>query len=941
MLQTLCEHRVVVLNFRSLKLAAMIILTTKLHIPSASGTLVTRNQLFARLDEALNHGHRLTLVAAPAGFGKTTLITAWLDIQQDLMEHVAWISLGESDNDPIQFIAYVAAALDAACPGLSQEILPLLQVPQHPSMDAILTTLINYIDNSDAQSTVFLVLDDYHVIENQAIHDAMSFLLDHLPPFLHLIITSRTEPALPLARYRARNQITEIRSNDLRFNADEIGGFFQARAGIHLEENEAFLLAERTEGWAAALQFAALSLQNAPHKQSVQQIINSLSGRNRQIVDYLLVEVMAQQPPDVQQFLLRTSILERFNADLCSFITGQSNAQSLLEDLERTNLFTIPLDDERLWYRYHHLFAELLRNRLARQAALEEIEVLHATASRWFEENGHIDEAIDHAFAVQDEDRVAMLIQSQLQHLLWGRGMISHLWRWLDQLSDQVLLSHPRLAIAGCHSHILAMNVDHLTRYLLILEQIADLPPDLQAQYLIIRATVIEAQGNRDEGHHLAKKALSMLPDDDPETKAVVLFSGHIILERYQPWTTVRPWMVEALEEAKACNNYYLVGYLMRMLVWVALARGEHYQAMELCCEALELAKSKGGQMLPAAGFAHFRLGDLYVEWDDVEKAMVQYETALDIGKKADLSELILNGYIALIFRLQRQKNETALARVRTAFNEHIRKVRGVGGRIEQEMATLNAAIALNDGDLEAVGRWVDANDLTVETVEESIEPMSQTSLFVHYLLALSKQRHDPSSLDGVSELLEKLIEKSLTIDYVRSTLWYGLLQVRVQQQLGQIDAALNTLATLLTLAEPGGYVRLFVEADSQLEELLQMLQARGIHPAYIERLLDAFAADRVRLKGTRTEDSGVHKAEMPIHLANDQLIEPLTERELEVLQLVVDGLKNEEIAEQLIITIGTVKRHLSNIYGKLGVNRRTQAVRRAKELNLLASASN
>ena len=582
----------------------MTILTTKLHIPPTSGSLIPRSQLLARLDEALDYSSRLTLITAPAGFGKTTLLTTWLATRLDKRrdndaEHVAWVSLGESENDPAQFLAYVVTALDAGFSGLGQEVLPLLHAPQPPQLDTLFTALINQIDDTPTPTRTLLVLDDYHVIHNPVIHDGLSFLLDHLPPALHVILTSRTEPALPLARYRARNQIIELHNNDLRFTVDEISDFFRKRAGVQLGENDALLLAERTEGWAAALQFATLSLQGVSRKLTIEQLIKSLSGRNRQIVDYLLAEVLEQQPPAVQQFLLRTSILARFNADLCSYVIGEANAQSVLDMLERTNLFTIALDDERRWYRYHHLFAELLRDRLSQQVAPEAVEALHITASRWFEGKGFIDEAIDHALTVQDEDRVATLLQVQLQDLLWGQGMISRLWHRLDQLSDQTLLAHPQLVVAGCYSHILGLNVDQLTRYLSILEQIADLPPELYAQFLVIRATVLEAQGEVAEGERLAREALAMLPDCAPETKALVLFFAHILLERNQPWTTVRPWMVEALDAAKRCNNNYIVGYVMTFLVWIALARGERHHAIELCYEALELAKSKGDKCCP------------------------------------------------------------------------------------------------------------------------------------------------------------------------------------------------------------------------------------------------------------------------------------------------------------------------------------------------------
>ena len=315
---------------------------------------------------------------------------------------------------------------------------------------------------------------------------------------------------------------------------------------------------------------------------------------------------------------------------------------------------------------------------------------------------------------------------------------------------------------------------------------------------------------------------------------------------------------------------------------------------------------------------------------------MLHYETALDIGRKAGLGELMLNGYVTLISTLQRQNKADEAAPIRRELSDYARKMRAVGGRVAQGLATRSAMIALNDGDLPVVGRWVAANHLTVETVEESVEPTSQTALFVRYLLALSQERRDPLLLNGVPELLARVIEKALAIGYVHSALWYGVLQVRTYQQLGQIDDAVTMLDKLLTLAEPGGYIRLFVDADPRLEELLQLMHARELHPIYIQRLLAAFAAERARQNVAETANDKMDQAENPTNLANAQLIEPLTARELEVLQVLAEGLKNMEIAEQLIITVGTVKRHVANIYGKLGVNHRTQAIRRAQELQLL-----
>lgn len=904
------------------------ILQTKLYRPVRLPDQIARPQLVARLQEGAQH--KLTVIAAPAGFGKTSLVVEWLHQQP---QPVAWLALDADDNEPARLLHHVIAGIDRLYPGVGAEARALLQLPQPPALATVLATLINeLVSATPAIAPFVLVLDDYHLLTTPAIHEGVSYLLDHLPPQLHLILTSRSEPPLPLARLRARNQLCEIGATDLRFQDAEISAFFTTRAGISLRDADVAILAERTEGWAAALQFVLLSVQHIVEPEQLQQVIRNLSGRDRRIVDYLLTEVLAQLSAEQQHFLLHTAILARMEGELCAVVTGQSNTQAMLEAFERANLFLIALDNERRWYRYHHLFAELLRHRLVQQSGKATLSALHQRASQWFAQQGLIDEAIDHALSAEDFTRVAQLIEPVATQLLWGRGAVTRLWRWLEAIPLVTLQQFPRLLLTAVWSHLSTVRLEDAYFYLNALLALPVVDASTQAQVYTIQATISEARGEKATAHQLAHRALALLPADDAEARAVVLFSAYIVLTRDDVLTSLHPWLNEALVAAKSCGNYYIVGFVMRFLAWIAIARGELHHAFALGQETLQLAEAQRDQALLAKAFAHYVLAEIYDEWGERRAAAEHYAQGLKIGEQCQVSDIIMPGYMYYSRQLAQQGNRQALTTILDKLWVLIKKVNMP--RVTADFARSTALLSLELGDLNAVAAWITTQGLTPTTMAPDLDRDSDCAILVRYRLTQHAITQDPATLAGVSDLIATVQQKAVATANHHSAIYFGTLQALTCQALGELERALHHLQTALTLAQPGGYSKSFTDFGAPMQALLQMAHQQGILPDYTQKLLTAFANQpSPNIPPAQEQFSSASQSQQaPI----PNLIEPLTDRESEILHLVAAGLKNSDIAEQLIITIGTVKRHIANIYGKLGVTHRAAAIARAHELHLL-----
>ena len=919
------------------------LLQTKLKIPPLQPNTVARARLYEKLNVALEG--KLLLVAAAAGSGKSTLITEWIRTQTS---PTAWISLDETDNDPEKFAAYLLAAFGSISEDIVAPLYPLIIQPQPPPLASLIALLINQL--AEQSESFILVLDDYHLITEASIHSSLDFLLERLPAHLTIILISRTEPPLLLARLRARNQLTEVTEADLRFTQGEVADFLAQRMGLTLADSTIMALAERTEGWVAGLQFAALSLQKLTDPVAIDDFIRLLSGRDRHLTDYLLQEVLQHQSTAVQTFLLQTAILPRLQCELCAVVLNIDEVETVqahLEAIERANLFLIPLDNERQWYRYHHLFAELLVDQLKRTHSPDVIKTLHQRASFWFESAELMDEAIDHALAGEDFVHAARLIELTLPDTLWAQFALPRLRRWLSTFPEALLPDFPKLAVTGALVYLMAHDGPRMAPFMQALEEIPELPGEVAAKASMLRSVLLRTQDKIGEATELIEKTLANLP------KSVSSFT-HILLlaERSQLY-----WQTEDIVAQQRCSFEirelaYRTGnhtFFVEATLWTGsieksqanLRRAEaHYR------EGLTLAHQYGGPLYPPAGRAHLLLGDLYYEWNDLTQALHHYEQGIEIGERIGMGDYLWWGYenCARLYYAQGHIDNGNLAL------ETLREFVQQGDYTDLDVNLLEGfsgtevEFALLRGDLEPVARWIEAKALTIDTLPNKTS--GQHWLVADYWIAKSQQKNDPSLLPPVVRLLQHLITMADDRGYVERAIRLRLMLVQAYQGSGAIENAVVTLEQALLQAEPGGYIRMFVDRGLVIGQVLRTLRQRVTLPEaisnYVARLLIALDDDLREKQSPQTkkplsEHTQRYQKDVSTPLPHHQsLLAPLTPREYEVLHLVVDGLSNQEIADQLIISLATVKRHVYNIYGKLDVKHRAQAAARARELNLV-----
>ncbi|MFN8491199.1 MAG: LuxR C-terminal-related transcriptional regulator [Caldilineaceae bacterium] len=920
------------------------LLSTKLAIPQKRSHLVARPRLFALLDQGLTK--KLILVSASPGFGKTTLVTEWLYQHESLatpgFPKVAWLSLDESDNDPIRFLSYVIAALQKVDATIGASVQALLQTAQLPSTEVLLTLLIN--DISASGCSLLLVLDDYHTIHIQAIHDALIFWLEHLPLLMRLVITSRSDPPLPLARWRVRRELVEVRARDLRFLREETSDFLRQELTVGLNEADIAALEQRTEGWIAGLQLAALSMTE---RVDVQNFIQAFTGSHTYIVDYLGEEVLQRQPPEIQQFLLHTAILERLSGPLCDEVTGQPGAQGILERIERANLFLVPLDNARTWYRYHHMFADVLRNYL-RQTHPHLVEQLHQRASRWFQQQGFTAEAIFHALAANDLALTADLIEAVAERML-KQGEHITLQSWLQKLPGATLQVRPRLALAQAAAFVIVHNLDAADSALqLAFQAVATGEPVERAalynEAAAIRTGIALARGDYVRVVELAQQALAQLTPAQLQRRGeVTLHLGIALALHGDPIGAER-----ALEQAAQLGS--AAGDLRTALLAIVNQGARLYGRARLRAAAeryravLRFAEEHGVQQIPTVAFAHDSLGELHLEWNDVAKARLHVEEAIARGEQGRMPRMLVSTYTTAA-RLQDSQGDAAgaaqmLAKAWQLAREHNLSARHIG-----PVEIYQVRCWLAQGNLAAAEHWATASGLHADDADLN------TANEERYL-ALARLLWAQGETNQANRILERLYAVALQELRFNSAVMILLLQTLVLQAQGDSATAQSKLIEALQLAEPGGYLRVFMDEGEPMRRLLDALRATRTQflgmdarvRTYLEQVLAAFGHEK---SVQPLSQFAIHTPPLPIELVNPKssdanvrkiqnLIEPLTERELEVLQLVAQGLSDRQIAEQLIVVIGTVKRHLNNLYGKLGVHTRTQALVRARELNLL-----
>jgi LuxR family maltose regulon positive regulatory protein len=923
------------------------LLATKLAIPPVRLTLVPRPRLITRLVAGLQGP--LTLLSAPAGSGKTTLLSAWRATSEGQKLPVAWVSLDKGDNDPTRFWRYVLTALDRSVPGAGASALALLRPSAEPSLEAVLTTLLNAL--SALARDIVLILDDYHVIEAELIHRTLGFLIEHLPPCLHLLLATRADPPLPLARLRGRGDVTELRAADLRFNAEEAAAFLQQIMGLSLSADEVVALEARTEGWIAGLQLAALSLQGRPTEDAAT-FIAAFTGSHRHVVDYLMDEVLLRQPEVVQSFLAHTCILERLCAPLCAAVIDGDDPskaesiaanQEMLEALERNNLFLIPLDDERHWYRYHHLFADTLRRLPLVQVTIPDASVLHRRAGVWFEQHGLLHEAIGHTLAAGAHEHAADLI-GRAARTLGARGEIQTISTWLRALPETTLRARPQLSVMYAWLLVDMRDPHGAEQYLQYTEEALTSAGTEEARYLraVIaagRAIVKVTTGDASLAIPQAQAALDGLDTTDVRARSIAAIA--LGLAYFSQGA--------ANEAAEAFRHVAVVNRATNYPLFMVLAFvGE--ACARRAAGALGPARATYEQAMAwSAELSHppLLVGSLYTGLADILRERNELDVALDrathgISLATDLgavrAERWIEWHVCDLLVLARIKQAQGnLGGALTVVHEAQEKLKRFGAiSFAAVLAAFEAQLHLAQGDLDSAVQWLRSVEAHEAPLRFGLTPQFFVYAYEHLeiapiqvLIAQGRASRDPAPVRRALRLLGQLREKTERSDLAWLQIKTLALQALAYDILGELAPALAALEQALALAEPEGYVRVFVDEGRPMAALLRQCHAHGPLPLFVASLLAAFDGQG---PGSTAQPSVL----APTSASSPAVAEPLTERELDVLRLLAAGRSNPEIARTLYVEVNTVKTHVKSLYGKLGVHSRVQAVQRAQELGLL-----
>jgi LuxR family maltose regulon positive regulatory protein len=896
-----------------------LLLETKLHIPKPRRGLVTRPRLIERLGRVGESA--LTLLSAPAGFGKTTLLAEWLAAAPAEGRSVAWLSLDERDNDPALFWRYVVAALRTAVPAVGAGALSLLQTPQS-SMDAVLATLLNELDA--VPGDVVLVLDDYHLIEDREVNDGIAFLLEHLPSQVHLLIATRADPAMPMARLRGRGELLEVRAADLRFTREEAAAYLNDVMGLELGTSDVGTLEGRTEGWIAALQLAALSLRG---RDDAAAFIAGFAGDDRYVVDYLAEEVLQRQSDEVRSFLLQTSILGRLNGSLCEAVTGQDGGNARLQTLDRDNLFLIPLDDGRRWYRYHHLFADVLQAHL-RDEQPESLADLHGRASDWYERNGQRSEAIDHALAAADHERVADLAELALPALARGRQEAT-LRRWMEALPVELFATRPVLSVGYAGALMSTGEVEGVEarlrdaeRWLVPRRAVSDdmVVVDsegfrrLPAGIAMYRAGQALIQGDLAACMTHARRALDLADADDHPGRG-----GPAALLGLAYWTSgdleqAYRWYAEGMASLdKAGYRSDVIGGAVT-LADIRIAQGRLREAMSIFQRGLQQAEQAEPALRGAADM-HVGMSALFRERNDLEAARRHLLRSQELGEHAGLPK---NPYRRRLGMAQLRQLDGDLDGALDLLDEAERFYNSDFSPDVQPVSAVRARMRIAQGRLENALDWVRERGLSADDEVGYVREFEHVTL-ARVLLATHREQGGQAPLQEAARLLDRLRGAAEDGGRIGSLIEILILQSLTSQSLGRLTAALTPLRRALELAEPESYVRAFVDEGLPMAALLEAIAKEGHASSYVRRLLAAFEGDVV---------------EPP---APQPLIDPLSARELDVLRLLGGDLDGPAIARELFVSLNTVRTHTKNIYAKLGVTNRRAAVRTAQQLDLLA----
>jgi LuxR family maltose regulon positive regulatory protein len=871
---------------------------------------------------------KLILVAAPAGFGKSSILVEWVDQSN---RRVAWLSLEKADDDLSRFLIYLIAAMQRIDEGIGADLQAALRATQPPPLEILLTMLVNQIDAVDQEFT--LILDDYQVITETSIHEALNFILEHMPPQMHLVIAGRADPFLPLSRLRARGHMIELRVDDLRFSDQETAEFLNRMMGLDLSQEHISALETRTEGWIAGLHLAALSMQG---RENPDHLIAAFTDDDQFIIDYLVDEVLSQRPAGTKDFLLQTSILSRMSGSLCDAVTRKSDSQLALTTLEDANLFIMPLDNQRRWYRYHRLFADLLRKRLDETASAEEINVLHKRASHWFEENGHRIEAVDHTLAASDFENAIRLIEEGAEEF-FVTSRLKTLTTWWEHLPLDIVISHPKVCMTFAWAWLATGHPKEAENCLQIIEselgagvselfteedRSLSLTPEVRGalvEIAVLRAQIDIGQGNFAEALKLCRLILPDVEDDETpylfnspaDSHSAVVFSIGECLKNLGELDAAEKALLLAAELATDLDNVHLVAVAYGQLAIVLHLLGNLQSAVQACQQGLQSVDEMVGYRPPMSGILLTELGALHYARNDLNAAQSNILEGIAIAKPWVLWEALTSGYVGLMqVRLAHGDWKDALTALDEleALGQHNTEV--VMPIVEASRAKLWAA----RGDVDSTRSWSQTVDLDIEgDLDYSRE--AEALILVRVLLA-------QGNLTQAERWTERLLEIAEA-----GKRWSRAIELHVLGALtldgqGKKDEALESLTRALTLAEPRGFIRIFIDEGEQLANLLTRVADEGLDGAdYARQLLIARE----------------QKVDLPPSPPPEQLlVEPLSQRELEVLRLLKTELTGPEIASEISIALSTVRTHTQNIYNKLDVKNRRAAVRKAEELRLL-----
>ncbi|MCG8687363.1 MAG: LuxR C-terminal-related transcriptional regulator [Desulfobacterales bacterium] len=893
------------------------ILTTKLYIPEFKPDLVKRKRLISRMNKGIDKN--LMLISAPAGFGKTTLLSEWIS-HCDLP--VAWISVHSSDSDPLCFIQYFIAALKGIEPDFGDDILEILSSPNTLEIDTIILYLIKEIETFPDK--FILVLDDYHLINTLAINRLMKLILNHMPHQMCLALATRADPGFPLSRMRVKNQLTEIRISDLYFTKNETALFFSKVIQLDLPEKYIKILSSRTEGWIAGLQLVALSLKG---REDVDEFIVNFAGSDRLVADYLAEEVLRRQPENIQHFLIKTSILNRLSEPLCGYVTGQDDSQKVLENIEQENLFLVPLDNKRHWYRYHHLFADLLRQKL--QQNDYDTLALNIRARDWYQANGFIEEAIEHSLEAKEHTWAAEQIENIFAES-WQPGEHAAVLKWLEVLPETDIFLQPNLCIF--HASILFERGEHdaaetiLDRLEISIDNSlkdSDDKTQLDKHHAVgfdldavlgrisaLRAYWATLKGDFDNIAHYSQKALEQLPQNDTAWRMSVVFGAAITHEAKGDINAALDIYYEAAHTAKKAGITY---FHMMIRVWLVILlniKGQLPQAVEIGQKLLKDIQDVKLPLNSVKGYVFGIWAELIYEQNKLDESQRYAEEGIALLEKwHDIHHIGWN--YACLGKILCSKNDIDGLKKLIPKIEALLETKATPPWVKSSIEAVRARIWLMTNDTKAIERWADKimiePDITLNRFYEA-KYIELARILLHF------NRYDEAE-KIITPLLENQ-EKDKRGLHQMETL---MLQARLFQITNRTDDAVNSLYKAISIAGPGGYYRVFTDEDQLVSTLLEQFSDKQKENQ--RHFIMNLQAQLAKSKPTRTAPG---------------MIEPLSDRELDVLSLISAGLSNKKSAESLFISVNTLKTHLQNIYGKLGVHNRTEAVFRAKELNLI-----